>query len=1004
MLRTQSQRPKRAVWSAPALALVLALALVGSAFAQVPTGTITGQVTDDSGDPLPGITVTAESESVQGSRTTITDGNGSYKFGFLPAGLYEFSYTLEGFSTALKEVRVNAGQNVRIDDVAMRVSDVTEEIVVTGNLETVTSAGSVTTTIGQSDLEKLAVARNITQAVDLIPGVHRTGPTRSGERQGNISISGSMSFENLYTVNGVVINENLRGQPLDLFIEDAIQEHTVSTGSVSAEFGRFTGGTVNVLTKSGGNQFHGSLRSNLTNQDWESATRFTTAQEDKVNETYEATLGGRILTDKLWFFAAARDLERTRTETTPRTFLNYQEVRDQQRLEGKLTANLTQSHNLVASYFEIDDETQGDTFGDVIELSALSNRTDPNDLMAVNYNGVFSSNFFVEAQYSERNLDNGVGNGGPRDIITGATWETVIDDSTFGAPPFCGECETEQRNNENFLIKGSYFFSSDRVGTHDITFGYDTFNDVAFDVNHQAGNDFRLAADTVLIDDNTGQVFPVMDPNGSSWVAAWPVFGLDRVRSTDFTTNSFFVNDRWQLNDKWAFNIGVRYDENDGQDAGGATTVDDSKVSPRLSVSYDVKGDGDLLFNASAGTYVAAIANNIADSASTGGAIGRAILFWGGPPINTDAGCLARGDCIGTPEATEIVMNWWLDTTGFNPITDAPENIATIPGALFLSIPGTESNQIVPDTLKSPSADELTFGVTKRLGNKGVVRADLVWREWEDFYSDRINLQTGQVPVQGVPLDLKEIGNFGNDFLEREYTGLHVNARYRLLDRLTLSAAYALSELEGNINGETAPNGPIGVDPNEYPEYKAYPQWNPSGRLGSDQTHKLRAWGIYDAIVGDRHNLTVSLLQSFNSGTPYGALGSVDPSLFVNNPGYVSPPTNANYYFTARDAFETDDITQTDLALNYTFRVARGFEIFVQPEVLNIFDEDGALSVVTRINDSTTGGSSLSTFNPFTETPTEGVHWTKDPAFGQPEGELDLQRPRTFRVSVGFRF
>ena len=401
-------KPKRAALWGFAVLLILAASLN----AQLPTGTITGTVTDDSGASLPGITVTATSDKLQGERVAVSDANGAFKFGFLPAGLYKFSYQLDGFNTAVKEVRVNAGQNVRIDRVAMQISDVSEEIVVTGNIETVTSSGSVTTTIGQDDLEKLPVARNITQAVDLIPGVHRTGPTRSGNRQGNISISGAMSFENLYTVNGVVINENLRGQPLDLFIEDAIQEQTVSTGSVSAEFGRFTGGTVNVLTKSGGNQFHGSLRSNFTNQDWESATEFTASQEDKINKTYEGTFGGRILTDKLWFFGAARDLERARNETTPRTFLSYQSTTDQERLEGKLTANLTQSHNVVVSYFEIEQENTGDTFGDVIDINALASRTDPNDLMAFNYNGVFSSNFFLEAQYSERNLDNGVGQGG----------------------------------------------------------------------------------------------------------------------------------------------------------------------------------------------------------------------------------------------------------------------------------------------------------------------------------------------------------------------------------------------------------------------------------------------------------------------------------------------------------------------------------------------------------------------------------------------------------------
>ena len=77
-----------------------------------------------------------------------------------------------------------------------------------------------------------------------------------------------MSFESLYLVNGVTVNENLRGQANNLYIEDAIQETTVATDGMSAEYGRFSGGVVNVITKSGGNLFSGSFRDSLVNDDW----------------------------------------------------------------------------------------------------------------------------------------------------------------------------------------------------------------------------------------------------------------------------------------------------------------------------------------------------------------------------------------------------------------------------------------------------------------------------------------------------------------------------------------------------------------------------------------------------------------------------------------------------------------------------------------------------------------------------------------------------------------
>src|SRR5207244_10217635 len=96
--------------------------------------------------------------------------------------------------------------------------------------------------------------RSINSITLLSPGVTEAGPNNQ------ITISGSHSFDNLFLLDGVVVNENLRGQPNPVYIEDAIQETTVLTGGVSAEFGRFTGGVVSTVTKSGGNEFSGSAR------------------------------------------------------------------------------------------------------------------------------------------------------------------------------------------------------------------------------------------------------------------------------------------------------------------------------------------------------------------------------------------------------------------------------------------------------------------------------------------------------------------------------------------------------------------------------------------------------------------------------------------------------------------------------------------------------------------------------------------------------------------------
>ena len=203
------------------------------------------------------------------------------------------------------------------------------------------------------------------------------------------------------------------------------------------------------------------------------------------------------------------------------------------------------------------------------------------------------------------------------------------------------------------------------------------------------------------------------------------------------------------------------------------------------------------------------------------------------------------------------------------------------------------------------------------------------------------------------------------------------------------------------------------TDPNAYPEY-ADPAWAyPIGKLPTDQEHKLRFWAVYDIFDNERHNLNVSVLQNFFSGTPYSGGGDVDTRPFVNNPGYLVPPTQVNYFMACgnRDCFTSDDVTRTDLALNYTFRWnlwGKSFEIFLQPEIVNLFDEDAVENPNTDLFDATNGAANCpggcQTFNPFTTTPVEGTHYVFGEDFGQADEADDFQQPRTFRFSVGFRF
>jgi hypothetical protein len=160
--------------------------------------------------------------------------------------------------------------------------------------------------------------------------------------------------------------------------------------------------------------------------------------------------------------------------------------------------------------------------------------------------------------------------------------------------------------------------------------------------------------------------------------------------------------------------------------------------------------------------------------------------------------------------------------------------------------------------------------------------------------------------------------------------------------------------------------------------------------------------------------LTLGFNQLAESGTPYGAIGGIDTDLYVENPGYATPPMfgGVAYFFTARDAFRTDAMFRTDLALNYARRfssgASRSAEIFAQAQLLNVFNKFQVFNITGNAINTTVFTAAqdpdLLPFNPFLEAPTEGVHWRKGDTFGEPISQGAYTTPRLFRFSFGIRF
>ncbi|HSE62074.1 MAG TPA: TonB-dependent receptor, partial [Thermoanaerobaculia bacterium] len=560
---------------------------------------------------------------------------------------------------------------------------------------------------------------------------------------------------------------------------------------------------------------------------------------------------------------------------------------------------------------------------------------------------------------------------------------------TFHSPLGVG-FEPDRYDNDSYFVRGVYFLPTSAAGTHEVHSGYERFSESAERNDQVSGSDFWIRQSSAIVRGTT--LFPVFRTRGTQ--IHWHPY-LQASRGSELVTDSGFLEDRLQLGRHWSFNLGVRYDRNRDRDSSGKLVVDSGEWSPRLSFRFDPKGDGRLEAHGGYARYVDKLHDSVVNAASSGGS---ATLRWlyEGPCINCDAS-VPTSELVSTNQALAILFGWF---DGIGGTTSTPTRGAVVPGV---------STRIASD-LRPQSAREYSVGAGAALGAKGFVRADFLHRDYRDFLSRRIDLSTGQSPPAfGSVHDMAVVIN--SNRAKRRYTAVQTQFSWRLTDSLQAAGSYTWSRLTGNFRGE-GPASAAQLAPfvDEYPEYReeswAFPTGYLSGRGQTqpavDQRHRARLWIVYQLPIG-AGSLAGAVLQSYDSGIPYEVSGFI-PAPDVQNPGYREPPNQVIYFFTRPGSFRTDDITRTDLALTATFRVFRNVELFIRPDVLNLFNEKGVTAVDVSVQTALDAPTAFQRFNPFTEKPVRGVHYDLAPSFGKPTGPADYQLPRTFRVSMGVRF
>jgi len=295
--------------------LCLSLGLATASFGQAITGSVKGTITDDEGNPLPGVSVTASSPSMMGIRTYVTSETGSFRFPALPVGHYTIKAEMSGFKTVIREeIIVRVGMVITIDT-TMEMTAIEEEITVTAASPVVDVEQSKISVVMDKDLLKnIPMARDLYDIVNAAPGA--ISEEMSYRRTS--SIHGATVRSNTYAFDGVNMNDPVVMYPLTNINFDVMDEVELVTAGHPASVGYTDGAYINVVTRSGGNKLTGGTTIYYTNEGmnqqlWTDeqiqALEVAKPAVDKLNLDGSLTLGGPIFKDKLWFFSNLRYLK-----------------------------------------------------------------------------------------------------------------------------------------------------------------------------------------------------------------------------------------------------------------------------------------------------------------------------------------------------------------------------------------------------------------------------------------------------------------------------------------------------------------------------------------------------------------------------------------------------------------------------------------------------------------------------------------------------------------------
>jgi hypothetical protein len=870
----------------------LAIAQIGQ------TATLSGTVADTSGAVLPGVTVTVSGESlIGGTRTTVTDENGSYRFPSLAPGTYTVKFELSSFKTVTQEARLQLGQTISVD-VKLEVGGLAEAVNVVGESPIV-------------DVKSSAAQTNLsTDILEYVPFTNRFGPAAMlmapGVHPTNYSSYGSgASSSNAYMIDGVDVSDP-EGGTIWLFANyNWIQEVQVIGLGANAEYGGFTGVASNSLFRSGSNAFHGLFETLYENDALTGSNTSDAILEENPNLRAGTTdyvtdstfqIGGPFKRDKLWFFTSFQYYRPKNASSgyppTPPAPYTTTGIGPQARLEVsprylfKPTLKLGTSDQLTG-FFEYDSYTVDARRNSArVATEATLHQDSPEASWNINYTKVLSNSAVFDVKYS-------------------GFW------GYYYLSPYNGDNTPGWYDQElDFYSQNSYYFyNADRVrnqanasltkfasgfaGEHNLKFGVEFERGYVKSELGYPGGMFVYANDGVPY-----------------YGVVWDGYLKDNI-NTRFTA---YAQDAWSIGPRLTINPGLRMDLNRGSNKHLDENVFSTTAwGPRIGFAWDVGGNSKTVVRGHYGWYYDGAKSTYYDLLD--------------PLIAPKFGA------------------------------ELDEN-AHIVGEPYITAPGT--NRTMDDNIKQPRMIQSIIGFEQQIGRSMSASVTGIWRKNDQFiddvltngtFSTRTIADPGPDGVYGTgdetsatvtgygrlsdPLDYQFLIT-NPDGAERNYKGVEFVFNKRLTGRWLMQASWVISKIDGNYNNTNNFGNSTEFD-NPNLDYRTQPFR--VGRLTNDITNIGKVLGSYRAPW----DVWLSGAYYFTSGQTFTRTYRPPSSVVAGRPTLFIEPRGSERY---------DDRPELDFKIEKQFRLRGEQRLGVTFEGFNVFNND-AITARTTASGST---------------------------------------------------